>query len=94
MAAGSKTLAETFPPEVRAKMNDELLVILDILEALEAGDHEKLREVGPRLPIDPIWARGYKRMFGKEALLAAGFNLSEANKEMGEGWIDEPEERR
>lgn len=50
---------------------------------------EEIREITKDLPIDPRHALFMKEQYGKEFLIQEKFNLSRANAEYGEGWLDE-----
>ncbi len=68
--------------------------MLDIVEQyLEAAARdaplEEIREITKHIPIDPRRALFMKRQYGKEFILREKFNLSLANAEFGEGWLDE-----
>lgn len=69
---------------------EEKAVVLNAIRAAEeAGNDEEaerlMREV---LPLAPHLAMVAKEMYGKQALLDAGYNLSEADAEFGDGWLD------
>lgn len=85
-------LHKKIPPEARERFSPMSKMIFAHLEAIALGDKEKEMEIGKQIPMAPHCAKTYKSMYGKEALLEAGFNLSEANAEYGEGWLDEPDE--
>ncbi len=53
---------------------------------------EEIRDIIKDVSIPPRKARRLKQRFGKEFVLGLGFDLSKANSEFGEGWLDEPEE--
>jgi hypothetical protein len=50
-------------------------------------EKEELRLI-KMIPMPAQLALIAKEMYGKEALLADGYNLSEANEEFGDGWLD------
>ncbi|MGL4209668.1 MAG: hypothetical protein ACRCTY_09810 [Candidatus Adiutrix sp.] len=69
---------------------EEKNVVLDAIRAAEvAGDYEEashlMRHV---LPLAPHLAMAAKEMYGKEYLIVHGYNLAEADKEFGDGWLD------
>ncbi len=69
---------------------EEKEVILDaIYDAEQAGNYEEaerlMREV---LPLVPHLAKAAKEMYGKEYLISRRYNLSDANAEFGDGWLD------
>ena len=61
--------------------------------AKRRGDMETFRRIEDMLPAEPKVAKAFKEVYGKEYLLALGFDLTEANYRYGEGWLDEPNER-
>ena len=68
--------------------------MLDIVEEYLAARKrnaplEEIREITKHIPLDPRHALSMKRMYGKEFILREKFNLSLANAEYGEGWLDE-----
>ena len=42
-----------------------------------------------KLPLAPGLAEIAKDMYGKEYLIENGYDLSEANAEFGDGWLDQ-----
>ena len=69
---------------------EEKWEVLDAIQAAEeAGNDEEagrlMREV---LPLAPHLAMAAKEMYGKQYLIEGGYNLSEANAEFGDGWLD------
>ena len=74
---------------VRGYTNEEMLRILDAsLAANDRGDYAEEKRLLRSLPIEPITAKVAKRMYGKQYLLDEGYDLSHANEEYGEGWLD------
>lgn len=64
-------------------------VILDaIYEANLAGDEDEAGRLMRKLPLAPGLAQIAKEMYGKEYLTSRGYDLSEANAEFGDGWLD------
>jgi hypothetical protein len=63
--------------------------LLDAIKAAEDADDEAEAERLMRtLPLAPALARIAKENYGKEFLIEHGYNLSEANVEYGDGWLD------
>jgi hypothetical protein len=58
------------------------------LAAGESGNHDEEVRLMKLLPLAPHLARVAKEMYGKNYLLESGFNLSDANEEFGDGWLD------
>lgn len=68
---------------------DEMLDRLDAYDAArDAGDHELATRIRLSIPLDPGLAKAYVSAFGKEWLLKKGYDLSEADEVLGEGWLD------
>ncbi len=68
-----------------AEERDEMLEAL--ADALEAGDDEAANKLVRQMPVHPQWAKIIVELFGKEYLLRT-FNITRANEEFGEGWLD------
>ncbi len=67
--------------------------MLDIVEQyLEASARdaplEEIREITKHIPVDPRHALFMKKQYGKEFLIEGKFNLTLANEQYGEGWLD------
>ena len=58
-------------------------------EADERGDEEEAMRILLEIPADPDFVMAQKKLFGKEAVLEMGWDLTEANLKFGEGWLDE-----
>ena len=58
-------------------------------EADDRGDHEEAERIWLTIPADPYYVLAQKKLFGKEAVLEMGWDLTEANLKFGEGWLDE-----
>ncbi len=68
---------------------EEKEVLLDaIYDANRAGNKDEAYRLMHQLPLAPGLAEIAKEMYGKEYLIENGFNLSEANAEFGDGWLD------
>ncbi len=57
-------------------------------KAWAEGDYKTSSQLKRQLPLAPHLAEFYLEEYGKERLLAAGFNLSDAYAEFGEHWLD------
>ncbi len=67
----------------------EKAALLDaISDAEHAGDEDEAERLMMKLPLAPGMAKIGKEMYGREFLLENGYNLSEANAEFGDGWLD------
>ena len=58
------------------------------LDAADAGDEEEELRLLRMLPLAPHLAMAGKEVFGVEHMKNAGYDLSEANEEFGDGWLD------
>ncbi|MDR1922307.1 MAG: hypothetical protein LBS31_11285 [Candidatus Adiutrix sp.] len=58
------------------------------LAAGESGNYDEEVRLMKLLPLAPHLAMIAKEMYGKGHLLENGFNLSDANEEFGDGWLD------
>ncbi len=58
------------------------------LAASESGNYDEKIRLMKLLPLAPHLAMVAKNMYGKNYLLEYGFNLSDANEEFGDGWLD------
>lgn len=56
--------------------------------ALTAGESEQSLKIRLQLPLAPHLAKAAKEIWGKDFLLSAGFNLSEAEVTYGKTWLD------
>ncbi len=70
---------------------DEL--VEDLTTAYANENWDEFSRIGRTVPFHPVVAKAIKEVYGKEALLARGYDLTEANLKFGEGWLDEPSGR-
>jgi hypothetical protein len=71
---------------------DEYFALSDeLFEAIENEDRETCERLSAILPANPEVIRIFKNVYGKDYILALGFDLTEANLLYGEGWLDEPQ---
>ncbi len=61
-------------------------------EAFDKGDMAEFERIGDVLPIAPEVAKAFKEIYGKEWLLGLDLDLTDANQQFGEGWLDAPDE--
>ncbi len=71
---------------------EEQALLQAIHIAREQGKHEEADQMSKKLPMSPLIAKSYLESCGKEALLATGWDLSEAEEAYGKGWLDNPVE--
>ena len=64
----------------------ELGLALDAARA--RGDEEEATRIIRSIPLSPRQALTMKEMWGKDGVLAAGYNLIEAERAYGENWLD------
>lgn len=57
------------------------------IELKKAGKLEEAEALMKSLPLPPYLAKAAKEAFGAEALLATGYDLSEAEAEYGKDWL-------
>ncbi len=69
---------------------DDLHARLDAAE--ERGDTEEYDRLLHFVPLEPTIAKAAGNTYGKDFLLAAGFDLTEADMVFGKGWLDELDE--
>lgn len=76
-------------PLTRDMTMDERLAILDAsLEAFKRGDDAESDDLACRIPLLPSLARHLFESYGRD-FCEEHFNLADANREFGEGWMDE-----
>lgn len=84
MTTGAK-IKKQYPDNSRM-----LDIVEEYLEAMARNAPlEEIREITKHIPVDPRHALFMKKQYGKEFILREKFNLSLANAEYGEGWLDE-----
>lgn len=69
---------------------EEKAVVLNAIRAAEeaGNDEEAERLMQHVLPLAPHLAMAAKEMYGKQYLIEGGYNLSEADVEFGDGWLE------
>jgi hypothetical protein len=68
---------------------EEKWELLDAIQVAEhAGDKDEAYRLMVKLPLHPGMAEIGKELYGKEFLLESGYDLSEANAEFGDDWLD------
>jgi len=76
-------------PQAQTMTLDEKLAIGCKAAALwDAGDEEGGSRFLRTSPMPPYLAKMYKEKIGVEQLLESGWNLSEAEAEFGEDWLN------
>jgi len=72
----------------RLTLEEEAKIIRASFEASDAGDEEEEFRLLQLLPLAPHLAMAGKEVYGAEYMKSAGYDLSEANEEFGDGWLD------
>ena len=77
-----KDFVSTMSNEEKSRIIDEA----DLLE--ERGEKEAANRLMNTIPMNPILADGMKKVGGIQRLRDMGFNLNDAVKLFGEGWLN------
>jgi len=76
-------------PQIETMTLDEKLDISrKAFELLDAGDREGYHRVMKTTPLPPYLAKVLKEKVGADFLIDAGYNLSEAEAEFGQNWLN------
>ncbi|MDR0908705.1 MAG: hypothetical protein LBM77_02965 [Spirochaetaceae bacterium] len=67
---------------------DKLAVGVRCIELEKQGKYEEAEKLHHTVPLPPYLARLYRDYIGKDELLKSGWNLSEAEANLGPGWLD------
>ncbi len=59
--------------------------------AEKRGDEAAMIRILPQIPMSPRVIRAVAKVYGKDFILEADYDLTEANIAYGEGWLDELE---
>ncbi len=73
--------------QISYTLEEQDKMIEDYADALRRNDHAGAMNIIRTLPIDPSWARSIAVVMGRE-FLEQHFNITEATKKFGEGWLD------
>ncbi len=69
---------------------EEYYDLNDQLRAAEArGDEKEYDRIARLIPITADVAMAVKEVYGKDFIVSAGFDVTEADLKFGEGWLDE-----
>jgi len=78
--------------QTQMQINDD--VVLDRLnaamDAFDEDDIQKMKEINATIPLPSTVAKQMKAYMSKEDILDLGYDLSLANAELGEDWLNEP----
>lgn len=74
-----------------AQISDDVFLdrLNDALDAFEAGDEKKVKEITKTIPLPPEVAKRIKSYMSKTSLHNLGFDMSLVEAELGKDWIDE-----
>ena len=76
-------------PQIQSMSLDEKLTISNkALSLWEAGDNVGSRNLMKTLPIPPFLAKVLKEKVGPDILIKGGWDLSEAEAEFGQNWLN------
>ena len=76
-------------PQAQTMTLDEKLAIsCKAAELYKAGDGEGYSRLTRSIPLPPYLAKVLKEKVGADFLIDAGYNLSEAEAEFGQGWLN------
>ena len=76
-------------PQTQTMTLDEKLDISNrAFELLDAGDREGFSRLLRTAPLPPYLAKVMKDKMGADFLINGGYNLSEAEAEFGQGWLN------
>ena len=69
-------------------LDEKLSISNRALDLLDAGDREGYNRLMKTAPLPPYLAKVLKEKVGADFLIDAGYNLSEAEAEFGQGWLN------
>ena len=69
-------------------LDEKLAISNKALDLLDAGDREGYNRLMKTAPLPPYLAKVLKEKVGADFLIDAGYNLSEAEAEFGQGWLN------
>jgi len=69
-------------------LDEKLAISNKALELLEAGDREGYSRLLRTAPMPPYLAKVMKDKMGADFLIQGGWNLSEAEAEFGQNWLN------
>lgn len=69
-------------------MEEKAKIIRASLDASDAGDKEEELRLLRLLPMAPHLAMAAKEVYGVDYVKNSGWDLSDANEEFGNGWLD------
>ena len=76
------------PQAQTMSLDEKLDISRRAFELLDAGDREGYSRLLRTAPLPPYLAKVMKEKVGADFLIDAGYNLSEAEAEFGQGWLN------
>lgn len=73
--------------QISYTLEEQDRMIEDYAEAIRRGDDAEAYRIVKTLPIDPSWAKSIFEVMGRD-FLEENFNITEATKKYGEGWLN------
>ena len=77
------------PQDRLMTMEEQAAIALKAFELKEQGKPEECERMIKQTPLQPYLAKFVKDHLGSDFLLSLGWNLAEAKKEYGPGWLTE-----
>ena len=74
--------------KVQMSFDEKVRLAMQSVELEKAGKTNEAKELMRQIPLAPYLAKAIKETFGTEALVSGGYNLSEAETEYGQNWLD------
>jgi hypothetical protein len=68
--------------------DEKVAVMMKYWELRDAGKETEAHEVITQFPIPPYLAKTAKKAFGADFLVKGGYNLSDAEAEYGQDWLN------
>ena len=69
-------------------LDEKLAITCKAAELYYAGDDEGYSRLTRSIPLPPYLAKVMKEKMGADFLINGGYNLSEAEAEFGQGWLN------
>jgi len=76
------------PQTQTMSLDEKLDISRRAFELLDAGDREGYSRLIRTAPMPPYLAKVMKEKMGADFLINNGYNLSEAEAEFGQGWLN------
>jgi lipopolysaccharide biosynthesis regulator YciM len=80
---------ENFMPQAQPMTEDDISAIIEKAHSyMTVGNMDECERLMRQLPLAPYLAEFAKKRLGPDFLIEGGFNLSEADAEFGENWLN------